>query len=132
MAAVLRSSVAVLHLGYSNHIPPKRKDAWCDRVIESIQEMISTAEEENLILAIENTYEPDGEILQRILESARSPWLRFCADLGHAACYSRMAPEEWIETFKEYIVLLHFHDNDGMDDLHSACGEGVVGYEPVF
>jgi len=132
MAAVLRCQVASLHLGYSNHIPPKRKEGWRDRVIESLQEMVLTAAEEEIVLAIENTYEPDGELLLEILEGVNSPYLRFCADLGHAACYSRMAPEEWIDAFKKHIVLLHFHDNDGLDDLHTACGDGVVGYEPVF
>ena len=43
-----------------------------------------------------------------------------------------MAPEEWIESFKDRIVMMHFHDNDGQDDLHQPCGEGVVGYDVVF
>ncbi len=91
-----------------------------------------SAEEEEIFLALENTYEPDAEMLRDILDTVNSPWLRFCADLGHAACFSRMAPEEWIESFKDRIVLMHFHDNDGQDDLHQACGEGVVGYDAVF
>ncbi len=132
MAADLRARIGVLHVGYSNHIPPRRKDAWRDRVVDNLQEIVRAAEEEEIFLAIENTYEPDAEVLRGILETVNSPWLRFCADLGHAACFSRMAPEEWIESFKDRIVMMHFHDNDGQDDLHAACGEGVVGYEPVF
>lgn len=132
MASVLRASIAVLHLGFCNHIPPKHQEGWKQRVIDMLREMVVQAEEEELILAIENTYEPDGEMIREILESIASPWLRFCADLGHAACFSRMAPEEWIGAFKDRVVLLHFHDNDGLDDLHNACGDGVVGYEPVF
>ncbi len=132
MASVLRSRIAVFHLGYSNHIPPKHKAGWLERVTETLTEMVKTAEEEEIILAIENTYEPDGELIQELLDTIHSPWLRFCADLGHAACFSRMAPEEWVEAFKDRMVLLHFHDNDGLDDLHHACGDGVVGYEPVF
>jgi sugar phosphate isomerase/epimerase len=132
MAADLRAKIAVMHIGYSNHIPPRRKGEWRDRVVDSLQEIVRAAEEEETFLALENTYEPDGDVLRDILETVNSPWLRFCADLGHAACFSRMAPEEWIESFKDKIVMLHFHDNDGQDDLHQACGEGVVGYEPVF
>lgn len=132
IAADLRARVAVLHAGYSTHIPPRRRVEWRDRVIDSLQEIVRAAEEEEIVLAIENTYEPDGEMLKEILATINSPWLRFCADLGHAACFSRMAPEEWIESFSDRIVMLHFHDNDGQDDLHQACGNGVVGYEPVF
>lgn len=132
IAGDLRVQVAVLHAGFSNHIPPRRRESWRERFLEGLQELVQGAEEEEVVLALENTYEPDGELLQGILETVSSPWLRFCADLGHAACFSRMAPEEWIESFKDKIVLLHFHDNDGQDDLHQACGDGVVGYEPVF
>ncbi|MBD3163308.1 MAG: TIM barrel protein [Candidatus Latescibacteria bacterium] len=132
MASVLHASIAVLHLGFCNHIPPKHQEGWKERVLALLREMIEQAEEEELILAIENTYEPDGEMIRSVLDEIDSPWLRFCADLGHAACFARMAPEEWISEFKDRIVLLNFHDNDGLDDLHNACGDGVVGYEPVF
>ena len=132
MAGVLRAKIAVMHVGFSSHMPPKRIPEWRERYIENIQEIVRAAEEEEIILALENTYEPDGELLTGILEAVNSPWLRFCPDLGHAACFSRMAPEEWIESFKDKIVLMHFHDNDGQEDLHAACGDGVVGYEMVF
>jgi sugar phosphate isomerase/epimerase len=132
MAGVLHARAAVLHVGFGSHIPPKRRDEWRDRFISGLGELVKNAEEEEIILAIENTYEPDGVLLREILDGINSPYLRFCVDLGHAACYSRMAPEEWIGSFKDRILLMHFHDNDGQEDLHQACGEGVVGYEPVF
>jgi sugar phosphate isomerase/epimerase len=132
IAAVLRARIAVVHVGFSSHIPPKRVQGWKDLVIERIGELANAAEAEDIIIALENTYEPDGVILSEILETVNSTFLRFCADLGHAACFSRMAPEEWIASFKDRIVMMHFHDNDGLDDLHQACGEGVVDYEPVF
>jgi sugar phosphate isomerase/epimerase len=132
IASVLRAKIAVLHVGYSNHIPPRRVDAWRERFVESIQDVVRAAEEEEIVLALENTYEPDGQVLRDILDTVNSPFLRFCADLGHAACFSRMAPEEWIESFKDKIVMMHFHDNDGQDDLHLPCGDGVVGYDVVF
>lgn len=132
MASVLRAKIAVIHVGLSNHMPPKIHPVWKELFIERVRELTSAAEAEDIILALENTYEPDGTILHEILETVNSPFLRFCADLGHSACFSRMAPEEWIDSFKEHIVIMHFHDNDGLDDLHQACGEGVVDYEPVF
>jgi sugar phosphate isomerase/epimerase len=132
MASVLHAQIAVLHLGFSSHIPPKHREGWQERIVDSLRQLVVNAEEEEIIVAIENTYEPDGELIRDILGQVNSQWLRFCADLGHAACYSRMAPEEWIESFKKEIVLLHFHDNDGLDNLHATCGDGVVGYEPVF
>jgi sugar phosphate isomerase/epimerase len=132
IASVLRAQIAVVHVGFSNHIPPRRVDGWRDLFVERITELASTAEAEDIVLALENTYESDASVLSSILETVNSPFLRFCPDLGHAACFSRMAPEEWIDQFKTRIVIMHFHDNDGLDDLHQTCGEGVVDYEPVF
>lgn len=132
IASALRARIAVVHVGFSNHIPPRRVAGWRDVFVERIGELTAAAEAEDIILALENTYEPDGTILTDILGAVGGPFLGFCADLGHAACFSRMAPEEWIEQFKDRIVMMHFHDNDGLDDLHQACGEGVVDYEPVF
>ena len=132
IGSVLHARIAVLHVGFSNHIPPRRVEEWRERFTDRVQEIVRAGEEEEMVLAFENTYEPDGAVLREILDTVNSPWLRFCVDLGHSACYSRMAPEEWIESFKDRIVLMHFHDNDGLEDLHQACGEGVVDYAPVF
>lgn len=132
MAADLRARIAVVHAGYSNHIPPRYRAAWMERFTEGLRDLVSAAEEEEMLIAVENTYEPDGEIFTEIFGAIESPSLKMCVDLGHAACFSRMAPEEWITTFKDRIAIMHFHDNDGQDDLHSACGEGVVGYDMVF
>jgi sugar phosphate isomerase/epimerase len=54
--------------------------------------------------------------------------MRFCPDRPRGR-FSNGA-EEWIESFKDKIVMMHFHDTDGQNDLHQACGEGP-GYEPV-
>lgn len=132
IGTILGCKVAILQTGFSNHIRPAGVASWKERFIESMRELVTAAEEEDTVLAIKNSFEPDGELLLEILREVNSPWLRFCADLGHAACFSRVAPEEWIHLFKEYIINLSFHDNEGLDDEHLACGRGVVGYDEVF
>jgi len=129
---ILGCKVAILHTGFSSQIRPRQVEAWKSRFIESMKELVTAAEDEEVVLAIENAYEPDANLLLEVLEEVNSPWLRCCIDLGHAACYSRMAPEEWIQTFKDHIISLDFHDNEGMEDEHVACGRGVVGYDVVY
>ena len=78
-----------------------------------------------------NTWESDEQVIVRLYESIDSPWLRFCCDVGHAACFSQFAPEDWIVQFRDRIASFNFHDNDGMADQHLACGAGVVGFDVV-
>lgn len=132
IGTILGARVAVLQTGFSNHIRPNMVTAWKERFIESMRELVTAAEEEEVVLALKNTFEPDGSILLEILQEVNSPWLRFCADLGHAACFSRVAPDEWVRLFGDHLISLGFHDNEGLEDEHRACGQGFVGYEDVF
>jgi sugar phosphate isomerase/epimerase len=132
IGTILGCKVAVLHSGFSNHVRPAAIQEWKDRLITSLRDLVTLAEDEEIVLAIENAYEPDATVLQEVMDAIGSPWLRFCVDLGHAACFSRMAPEEWIHAFKDHLISLHVHDNEGMEDDHLACGRGVVGYDQVF
>lgn len=132
IGTILGCKAAVLHSGFSNHVRPGHTPIWKERLIESLRELVAAAADEEIVLAIENAYEPDAALLKEVLEAVDSPWLRFCVDLGHAACFSRMAPEEWVLTFKDHLISLHVHDNEGLEDEHLACGRGVVGYDQVF
>jgi len=132
IGTILGCKIAILRSGFSNHVRPKDIPDWKARLIDSMQELVAQAEDEEIVLALENAYEPDGEVLLEVMQTVNSPWLRFCVDLGKAACFSRMAPEEWIHTFKDWIIALNFHDNEGLEDEHLACGRGVVGYDEVY
>jgi sugar phosphate isomerase/epimerase len=132
IGTILGCRVAVLYSGFSNHVRPAHIPEWRERLVGSLRELVTQAEEEEIILALENAYDPDATVLREVVDEIGSPWLRFSADLGRAACFSRMAPEEWILGFKERIIMISCHDNEGMEDDHLACGRGVVGYDQVF
>jgi sugar phosphate isomerase/epimerase len=128
---ILGARVAVFHSGFSNHVRPDETDWWVEQCVAGLEDLVARAREEEVIVALENTWESDETVITRLFEAVESPWLRFCCDVGHAACFSHFAPEEWIVQFREKIVNLNVHDNDGMQDQHLACGEGVVGYDVV-
>lgn len=132
IGTILGCKVAILHTGFSSQVRPHQLRPWKERFISSMKELVTIAEDEEVVLAIENAYEPDADFLLEVLQAVDSPWLRCCVDLGHAACYSRMAPEEWIRTFKDHLISLDFHDNEGLEDEHNTCGTGVVGYDVVL
>jgi sugar phosphate isomerase/epimerase len=132
IGTILGCRVAVLFSGFSNHVRPAHIPEWRERLVGSLRTLVTQAEEEEIILALENAYDPDATVLREVVDEIASPWLRFSADLGRAACFSRMAPEEWIHAFKERVIMISCHDNEGMEDDHLACGRGVVGYDQVF
>lgn len=132
IGTILGCKVAILYSGFSNHVRPAHVPEWKERLIGSLRDLVAIAEDEEIVLAIENAYEPDATVLREVVDEIASPWLRISVDLGRAACFSRMAPEEWIHGFKERIISLSCHDNEGMEDDHMACGLGVVGYDQVY
>jgi len=129
---ILGARIAIFHSGFSNHVRPDEIDWWVEQSVTSLQELVARAQEEEVIVALRNTWESDEQVLVRLFEAIDSPWFRFCCDVGHAACFSQFAPEEWIVQFRERLVNLHFHDNDGAQDLHQACGSGVVGFDVMY
>lgn len=132
IGTILGAKVAILQSGFSNHIRPNMVSEWKDRFIESMRELVAVAEDEEVVLALKNSFEQDTDMLLEVLQTVNSPWLRFCVDAGNAACFSRVSPEEWIPVFKDYLICGNFHDNEGMEDEHLAVGRGYVGYEGIF
>ncbi len=128
---ILGARIAIFHSGFSNHVRPGEINWWVEECITGLEDLIDRAKEEEVIVALENTWESDEQVIARLFEAIDSPWFRFCCDVGHAACFSQFAPEEWVVQFKDRIANLDFHDNDGMADAHDACGAGVVGFDVV-
>jgi sugar phosphate isomerase/epimerase len=129
---ILGARIAIFHSGFSNHVKPDEVDWWVEQCVTGLEDLVARAQEEEVIVALQNTWESDEQVLARLFAAVDSPWFRFCCDVGHAACFSQFAPEEWIGQFRERIVNFHFHDNDGMRDLHQACGAGVVGFDVIY
>jgi sugar phosphate isomerase/epimerase len=128
---ILGGRIAIFRSGFSNHVRPQDVDGWVEKCIEGLEDLVSRAQEEEVIVALQNTWESDEQVIVRLFDAVDSPWFRFCADLGMAACFSQFAPEDWVVQFRERIAHMRFHDNNGMVDTHLACGQGVVGYDLV-
>ncbi len=128
---ILGARIAIFRSGFSNHVRPQDVDGWVEKCIEGLEDLVGRAQEEEVIVALQNTWESDEQVIVRLFDAVDSPWFRFCADLGMAACFSQFAPEDWVVQFRDRIAHMRFHDNDGMSDLHLACGQGVVGYDLV-
>lgn len=67
--------------------------------------------------------------LLEFVKEIDSPFLRICLDTGHC---SRLggSPAEAVRLLgKEYLAVLHVHDNDGEKDRHWEPGLGIIDWE---
>ena len=56
--------------------------------------------------------------------------LGFCLDIGHANTTGQI--DELIKTFRDRLVNVHIHDNNGEMDEHLTLGEGNIDFKRII
>ena len=92
---------------------------------ERFKKLISIAEQNNVVLAIENL-DVNIELLEFLFNNISSPSLRFCFDSGHEHCFNY---DGTLEKFGKYLVCLHLHDNAGIEDDHTLNKYGTIDWD---
>ena len=91
------------------------------------------AEAENVIICLENMPMPNlpmarpAEILAFVKE-IDSPALRVCLDTGHCTMCGVTPADAVRQLGREYLRVLHVHDNNGKNDLHWIPYTGVIDW----
>lgn len=129
---VLGSPLMVFHTGFLPQFPPTYRQPWLDKFCLKLTQLLDVAAANGILLAMENTYEPDTTLFEEIFARVQHPFLGMCFDTGHASCFARIPPAKWVEQFSEQIVHLHLSDNDGISDLHWDLGKGVVNVSTLI
>jgi sugar phosphate isomerase/epimerase len=132
VARIVNSPTMVIHLAMLPQYSPESADAWWRSFSSVFPEVIAGAEKSGVLLVVENTYETDPAVFERIFQKFDSPQLGMCLDVGHAHCYSSVAPQEWAARLHGQIRHLHISDNDGESDRHWTLGKGTVDISPVL
>jgi sugar phosphate isomerase/epimerase len=127
VAKLMEAELLVLHTGYH----PARKTSDYPRWLETAVETFSRLSSCRVKVAIENVFEPDPSCMVSILEALPENF-GVCIDVGHLNIYSRAPIEEWFTAFKDRLLEVHIHDNDGRTDAHLPVGEGSVDFSKVF
>lgn len=77
---------------------------------------------------IENMFDADPTCMAALAKRmgvARNFGL--CLDYAHAQVFGG-DPQPWVEQLGPYVRHMHVNDNDGLDDLHAAVGDGVIDW----
>lgn len=128
----LQAPLMVFHTGFFPQLNPKGRAKWMNVFLPTLNELIAKAQQLEIQLAMENTYEQDLNLFEEIFEQILTPTLGMCFDTGHAVCFGKVEPSLWTKRFRDRICHIHCSDNDGKDDLHWGLGKGVIDFQSLL
>ena len=67
----------------------------------------------------------------KILKEVNHPQVRGVLDIAHAYLQG-LDVIQYYDYIQEYLVELHVHNNDGIEDLHQAINRGAIDYHHLF
>ena len=146
----------VMHIGAAccvDNLWEGYEDELRSLAVETLEELLPAAEKNNIVIAIENAFEPSNtpDELLYFLKKITSPSLGACFDAGHATMMAADSVardrdennddqriRSWhgklqfqsgaLEKLAPWIVTAHLHDNDGHRDLHGLVFSGVADW----
>ncbi|MBE9547499.1 MAG: sugar phosphate isomerase/epimerase [Proteobacteria bacterium] len=122
----------VCHASFDDRYYVGCREEWVENSIETWGQFLPLAEEMNTIITLENVYENNPHYLTVLLDSFKSPYIRFCFDTGHFNVFSEAGLKEWMDGLGPYLTQLHLHDNNGFADDHLPAGDGNFPFDELF
>ena len=133
IAEKLGAHTVVFHSGYDlTNKMADYKERFVSSQICFWSEFISNFERAGITAVIENTSEPEPELLLKVVDDVGSSNLKLCLDCGHANVASNVQVENWIKVFGKYLHHTHMHNNDGIFDLHQGFSEGTLDFVSII
>jgi len=136
------ANLMVIHSPFSQwsrqNIPnvPGAREKLTEMVHLTLDPVIKRAEEQGVVLAMENIQDVDPADRRMLCESFGSPALQLSVDTGHAqlAHVTNGAPpvDYFIRDAGASLAHVHLQDADGYADRHWSLGEGTIRWRAVF
>lgn len=96
--------------------------------LKRFKELVFWAEKYNVILAIENSWRLD--YIDYLFENISSPNFKICYDSGHDHSFTHDKFD--FNKYKNKIVAIHLHDNNGEQDQHRLPFDGNINWKSVI
>ena len=123
----------VAHTNYNAMIKnPSYKKNFTRRMLDFWLPFADWAAEHEIVICLENLWEPGPEIQAEIVTEANHPNLKVSFDNGHALVFSEIPARKWIKTFAEGLAHCHLHDNSGELDEHNVVGDGNENWDELL
>jgi len=110
----------------------EKRRVLLDNMVKSLREIVNYAQKNNVRVMLENVPLSNGvhnvEEFKYIIDNVAS--LLVHLDIPHAFTSGGMQTViDYINTFKEKIIHIHWHDNHGSRDEHLPIGAGLIDHE---
>lgn len=107
------------------HLKGEYNNIGCQR----IERILQVCEKLDMPIAVENL-EDNEKLLEQLFERyGKSSYLKFCYDSGHNNCFD---PEyDYLEKYKDKLICLHLHDNEGDGDSHTLNKYGNIDWDKI-
>jgi len=142
ICAALGATHMVIHSPYSTwdahnlDLFPKARARTIEAAHDTLAGVVARAEDQGVVLVIENCEDRNPEDRKRLAESFGSDAVRLSIDTGHAhyAHGSTGGPpvDYFVRAAGEMLAHVHLQDADGYADRHWAIGEGTIRWHAVF
>ena len=133
IASALGAKVIVFHANYIAAIRNSTyRTGWTERQLEFWRPLAEEAWAAGHVLAIENMWEFDPDIIGDVLRQIDHPGLRACLDVGHTSLFSDVPLKTWFERLDGLIAHIHINNHDGEYDCHQGLHDGVLDYLAIM
>lgn len=122
----------VCHPSFDDRYYVNCDDLWLENSVRFWSELIRVAKDTGTVIALENVYEKEPDILRKLMEILSGDHLCFCFDTGHFNVFAKTPLKTWMEQMGRYIGHLHLHDNFGRLDEHLPVGAATFPFEQLF
>lgn len=129
----IRTGHIVLHSGFDPIFYKDAPELFLKLSIPIWEEALKAAAKYGIVIALENSIDPDPGIIVNLLKELDSPYLEACFDAGHYNVFGRKDIWGALDEYPENSIgELHISDNNGDFDTHLALGEGSIDYRRLF
>jgi sugar phosphate isomerase/epimerase len=123
--ALMRGYGIVAMTVHSGYMPVLYDADWFAERSASFWKEFLSDKPKDFKVYMENVFERDPSLLLDIAGKVGDGRFRLCLDVGHAATSGKASPmAEWVERTAPFLGHVHLHNNDGLNDTHSALGDG--------
>jgi len=132
-AKALNTKTIVFHTGYNGLVKSQLyHDKFIEDQITFWQEFIKKFEDNDITIALENTYENTPEVITSIINNVNSKYLKACIDAGHVNINSSMSVTDWINKLGKNLHHMHLHNNFGDADSHNSILSGTLDFKDIL
>ena len=129
VASELEAKYVLFHLNYlGNCRIPNFRPGWHKREVNFWSSFVLEAERAGVCVLIENSWEEEPSLITDILYEVNHSHLLACLDVAHATLYSKIALNEWIQSYEPWLYCTHLNNHNGQLDLHWPLSKGIVDY----